>query len=136
MAFLDHLFFYTTNLKFTRNSIIKEGNYYKISSDFFKRNIQKRNKLLIKDLLMKHLGQLFFIYFQDKEIVDEIFEAMSKDLIQKLNLNHYLDETFKPLEITFDEYLATIEKFIFLMKKAVDPASIRRANFTPSQSGG
>jgi len=128
MAFLDHLFFYTTNLKFTRNSIIKEGNYYKISSDFFKKNIQKRNKILVKDLLYKHLSEPFYIFFKDKETVDTIFEAMAKDLVQKLNLSHYLDENFQQLEFTFDQYLATIEKFIFLMKKAIDDESIKRLN--------
>lgn len=133
MAFLDHLFFYTTNLKFTRNSILKEGNYYKISSDFFKKNIQKKNKLLIKDLLFKHMREPFYMYFKDTEVVDEIFEAMAKDLVQKLNLSHYLDENFQQLEFSFDEYLMTIEKFIFLMKKAIDVESIRRANFSIEQ---
>jgi len=130
MAFLDHLFFYTTNLKFTRNSILKEGNYYKISSDFFKKNILKKNKILIKDLLIKHLQEPFFIYFRDEETVNEIFEAMAKDLVQKLNLGHYLDENFQPLGFTYDEYLRTIEKFIILMKKSVDTDSIRRAHFS------
>jgi hypothetical protein len=130
MAFLDHLFFYTTNLKFTTNSIIKEGNYYKISSDFFKKNIQKKNKILVKDLLYKHMREPFYMYFKDAETVDEIFDAMAKDLIQKLNLSHYLDDNFQQLEFTFDEYLGTIEKFIFLMKKAIDTKSIQRANFS------
>jgi len=129
MAFLDHLFFYTTNLKFTRNSILKEGNHYKISSDFFKKNIQKKNKLLIKDLLFKHLSEPFYMYFKDAETVDTIFEAMAKDLVQKLNLSHYLDNDFHQLEFGFDEYLQTIEKFIFLMKKSIDIESIRRATF-------
>ena len=130
MAFLDHLFFYTTNLKFTKNSILKEGNYYKISSDFFKKNTQKKNKILIKDLLFKHIGEPFYMYFKDQEVVDEIFEVMAKDLVQKLNLSHYLSEEFKQLEFSFDEYLMTIEKFIFLMRKAIDTESIRRANFS------
>jgi hypothetical protein len=129
MAFLDHLFFYTTNLKYTRNSIIREGNYYKISSDFFKKNILKKNKMIIKDLLIKHFYEPFFIYFKDEETVEQIFEAMSKDLVQKLNLGHYLDENFKPLGFSYDQYLATIEKFIILMKKSLDTDSIRRANF-------
>jgi len=129
MAFLDHLFFYTTNLKYTRNSIIKEGNYYKISSDFFKKNILKKNKIIIKDLLIKHFYEPFFIYFKDEETVDEILEAMAKDLVQKLNLGHYLDENFKPLNFSYDEYLMTIEKFIILIKKSLDLESIRRANF-------
>jgi len=124
MSFLDHLFFYTTNLKFTKNSIIKEGNYYKISSDFFKKNILKKNKILIKDLLLKHLRELFYMYFKDEETVDEIFEAMAKDLVQKLNMSHYLNENFKPLEFAFDEYLMTIEKFIILMKKTIDDEKI------------
>lgn len=130
MAFVDHLFFYTTNLKFTKNSILKEGNYYKISSDFFKKNILKKNKIIIKDLLIKHLQEPFFIYFRDEETVNEIFEAMAKDLVQKLNLGHYLDENFQPLGFTYDEYLTTIEKFIILMKKSVDLDSIRRAHFS------
>ena len=130
MPFLDHLFFYTTNLKFTRNSIIKEGNYYKISSDFFKKNILKKNKLIIQDLLVKHLWEPFFIYFRDEETVQEIFEAMSKDLVHKLNMGHYLNENFQPLNFSYDEYLTTIEKFIVLMKKSIDTNSIRRANFT------
>ena len=129
MSFLDHLFFYSTNLKFTRNSILKEGNYYKISSDFFKKNILKKNKIIIKDLLIKHMQEQFWLYFRDEETVDEIFEGMAKDLVQKLNLSHYLDENFKPLGFSYDEYLATIEKFIILMKKSVDMNSIRRANF-------
>jgi hypothetical protein len=129
MPFLDHLFFYTTNLKFTRNSIIKEGNYYKISSDFFKKNILKKNKLIIQDLLVKHLWEPFYIYFRDEETVQEIFEAMSKDLVHKLNMGHYLNENFQPLNFTYDEYLTTIEKFIVLMKKSIDTNSIRRANF-------
>jgi hypothetical protein len=129
MAFLDHLFFYTTNLKFTKNSILKEGNYYKISSDFFKKNIIKKNKMIIKDLLIKHFQEPLFIYFKDEETVDEILEAASKDLIQKLNLGHYLNENFQPLSFSYDEYLATIEKFIILMKKSLDVESIRRANF-------
>jgi hypothetical protein len=130
MAFLDHLFFYTTNLKYTKNSIIREGNYYKISSDFFKKNILKKNKMIIKDLLIKHFYESFYIYFRDDETVDQILEAMSKDLVQKLNLGHYLDENFKPLGFSYDQYLATIEKFIILMKKSLDTDSIRRANFT------
>jgi len=129
MAFLDHLFFYTTNLKYTRNSLIKEGNYYKISSEFFKKNILKKNKIIIKDLLIKHLFESFYIYFRDEETVDQILEAMSKDLVQKLNLGHYLDENFQPLEFAYDDYLQTIEKFIILMKKSLDLSSIRRANF-------
>jgi hypothetical protein len=129
MPFLDHLFFYTTNLKFTRNSILREGNYYKISSDFFKKNILKRNKMIIKDLLIKHLQEPFWIYFKDEETVDEIFESMAKDLVQKLNLDHYLDENFKQLGFTYDQYLLTIEKFIILMKKAIDGDGIRRAHF-------
>jgi hypothetical protein len=127
MSFADHLYFYTTGLKFTNNSIIKEGSYYKISSDFFKKNVLKKNKLLIKDLLIKHLWEPFYVYFRDEETVQEIFEATAKDLAQKVNLSHYLDENFQPLEFSYDEYLATIEKFIILMKKAVDPHSIRRA---------
>jgi len=129
MAFLDHLFFYTTNLKYTRNSILKEGNYYKISSDFFKKNILKKNKMIIKDLLVKHFFESFYIYFRDEETVNEILDAMAKDLVQKLNLGHYLDENFKPLGFSYDEYLLTIEKFIILMKKSLDTSSIRRANF-------
>lgn len=135
MAFLDHLFFYTTNLKFTRNSILKEGNYYKISSDFFKKNILKKNKMIIKDLLIKHLKEAFWIYFRDEETVDEIFEAMAKDLVQKLNMGHYLDENFQPLGFSYDEYLTTIEKFIILMKKSVDGDSIRRAHFSLKLKG-
>ncbi len=129
MDFLDHLFFYTTNLKFTRNSILPEGNYYKISSDFFKKNILKKNKLIIRDLLLKHLWEPFIIYFRDEETVNEIFEGMSKDLVHKLNMSHYLDEDFRTLNFGYDEYLQTIEKFIILMKKTLDPACIRRANF-------
>ena len=130
MSFVDHLFFYTTSLKYTRNSIIKEGNYYKISSDFFKKNILKKNKIIIKDLLIKHLQEPFYIYFRDEETIDEIFEAMAKDLVQKLNLGHYLDENFQPLEFQYDDYLATIEKFIILLKKSIDSDSIRRAHFS------
>jgi len=132
MSFVDHLFFYTTNLKFTRNSIIKEGNYYKISSDFFKKNVLKKNKMIIKDLLMKHLQEPFWIYFRDEETVNEIFDAMSKDLVQGLNLGHYLDENFQPLEFQYDDYLSTIEKFIMLLKKSIDSDSdsIRRAHFS------
>jgi hypothetical protein len=127
MPFVDHLYFYTTGLKFTRNSVLKEGNYYKISSDFFKKNVLKKNKLLVKDLLVKHLWEPFFVYFREEETIHEIFEAMSKDLAQKVNLNHYLDENFQPLEFSYDEYLTTIEKFIILMKKSIDQDSIRRA---------
>jgi len=130
MSFLDHMYFYTTNLKFTRNSILSEGNHYKISSDFFKKNIQKKNKLLVKDMLFKHMSEPFYIYFKDMETVDEIFDAMAKDLVQKLNLGHYLNEDFKQLDFTFDEYLTTLDKFIFLMKKAIDIDSIRRINFS------
>ena len=130
MSFVDHLFFYTTSLKYTRNSIIKEGNYYKISSDFFKKNVLKKNKIIIKDLLMKHLQEPFYIYFRDEETVSEIFEAMAKDLVQKLNMGHYLDESFQPLEFQYDEYLSTIEKFIILLKKSIDSDSIRRAHFS------
>jgi hypothetical protein len=129
MAFLDHLFFFTTNLKFTRNSVLKEGNHYKISSDFFKKNTLKKNKIIIKDMLVKHLWEPFIIYFRDEETVDEIFEGMSKDLVHKLNMSHYLDENFKPLNFSYDEYLSTIEKFIILMKKTIDSSGIRRANF-------
>lgn len=129
MAFVDHLFFYSTNLKFTRNSILKEGSYYKISSDFFKKNILKKNKIIIKDLIIKYLQEPFWLYFRDEETIDQIFESMAKDLVQKLNLGHYLDENFQPLGFTYDEYLATIEKFIILMKKSLDTNSIRRANF-------
>ncbi len=129
MDILDHLFFYTTSLKFTRNSILKEGNYYKISSDFFKKNILKKNKLIIRDLLMKHLWEPFIIYFKDIETVNEIFEGMAKDLVHKLNMSHYLNEEFKSLNFGYDEYLQTIEKFIILMKKTLDPSGIRRANF-------
>ncbi len=130
MDILDHLFFYTTSLKFTRNSILKEGNYYKISSDFFKKNILKKNKIIIRDLLLKHLWEPFIIYFRDEETVNEIFDGMSKDLVHKLNMSHYLNEDFNSLEFGYDEYLQTIEKFIVLMKKTLDPAGIRRANFT------
>ncbi len=129
MSFLDHLFFFTTNLKFTKNSILKEGNYYKISSDFFKKNVLKKNKIIIKDLLLKHMWEPFIIYFRDEETVNEIFESMSKDLVHKLNMSHYLDSDFKSLNFGYDEYLQTIEKFIILMKKTIDPAGIRRANF-------
>ncbi len=129
MEVLDHLFFYTTNLKFTRNSILKEGNYYKISSDFFKKNVLKKNKIIIQDLLMKHLWEPFILYFRDEETVHEIFEAMAKDLVHKLNMSHYLNEDFHALNFGYDEYLATIEKFIVLMKKTIDPTGIRRANF-------
>ncbi len=129
MDFLDHLFFYTTNLKFTRNSILPEGNYYKISSDFFKKNVLKKNKIIIKDLLIKHMWEPFILYFRDEETVMEIFEATSKDLVHKLNMSHYLDSDFKPLNFGYDEYLQTIEKFIILMKKAIDPAGVRRASF-------
>ncbi len=129
MDVLDHLFFYTTSLKFTRNSILKEGNYYKISSDFFKKNVLKKNKIIINDLLTKHLWEPFIIYFQDAETVNEIFEGMAKDLVHKLNMAHYLDEDFNTLNFGYDEYLQMIEKFIILMKKTLDPAGIRRANF-------
>ncbi len=129
MEVLDHLFFYTTNLKFTKNSILKEGNYYKISSDFFKKNVLKKNKIIIQDLLMKHLWEPFILYFRDEETVHEIFEAMAKDLVHKLNMSHYLNEDFHALNFGYDEYLATIEKFIVLMKKTIDPTGIRRANF-------
>ncbi len=131
IAFMDHFYFYTTNLKFTRNSILKEGNYYKISSDFFKKSTLKKSKITVKDLLVKHLWEPFYIYFRDEETVNEIFEATAKDLVHKLNMSHYLDENFQPLSFSFDEYLATIEKFIILMKKSVDVESIRRANFAP-----
>jgi len=136
MAFLDHLFFYTTNLKFTKNSILKEGNYYKISSDFFKKNVLKKNKLIIKDLLIKHLFETFYIYYKDEEVVDQVLDSMAKDLVQKLNLGHYLDENFQPLGFSYDDYLLTIEKFIFLMKKSIDTGSIRRANFARGRSYG
>ena len=128
IPFMDHMYFYTTNLKYTKNSIIPEGNYYKISSDFFKKNVLKRNKLLLMDLLYKHIGNYFYIYFQDKEIVETIIENIAKDLSQKLNLEHYLTEDFKQLEFSYDVYLNTIEKFIFLMKKAFDDTSIMRHN--------
>ena len=86
--------------------------------------------MIIKDLLMKHFYESFYVYFRDEETVDEILEAMAKDLVQKLNLGHYLDENFKPLGFSYDQYLMTIEKFIILMKKSLDTNSIRRANFT------
>ncbi len=129
MDFLDHLYFFTTNLKFTRTSLLKESNYYKISSDFFKKNILKKVKIVIRDLLLKHLWEPFIIYFRDEETVNEIFESMAKDLVHKLNMSHYLDEDFKTLNFSYDEYLQTLEKFIILMKKTIDPAGIRRANF-------
>jgi hypothetical protein len=72
----------------------------------------------------------FIIYFRDEETVDEIFEGMSRDLVHKLNMSHYLDEHFQTLNFSYDDYLKTIEKFIVLMKKTIDPAGIRRANFT------
>jgi hypothetical protein len=128
ISFLDHLFFYTTNLKYTRNAFLKEGNYYKISSDFFKKNILKKNKIIVKDLLIKHFKESFYIYFRDEETVDQILDAMSKDLVQKLNFSHYLDEDFQPLSFSYDEYLSTIEKFIFLMKKSLDLNSLKRAS--------
>jgi len=129
MSFLDHLFFYNTALKYTRNSIIKEGNNYKISSDFFKKNVRKKNKLVIKDLLLKHLLEPFYIYFNDMAVVDDIFESMAKDLVQKLDMSHYLDEDFNQLEFSFDEYLKTIEKFIFLMRKSINLDNIKRVNY-------
>jgi len=133
MDILDHLYFYTTSLKFTRNSILKEGNYYKISSDFFKKNVLKKNKIIIRDLLIKHMWEPFIIYFRDEETVNEIFEGMSKDLVHKLNMSHYLNEDFESLNFGYDEYLQTIEKFIILMKKTLDPSGIRRANFSVAQ---
>ena len=126
MPFLDHLFFYSTNLKYTRNSILKESQYYKISSDFFKKNVLKRNKIQIYDLLVKHMWEPFYIYFRDEETVKEIFENMAKDLTQKLNFSHYLDKNFKPLTFSYDEYLNTIERFIVLMKKSIDMSSITK----------
>jgi hypothetical protein len=74
--------------------------------------------------------QPFMLYFKDEETVDEIFEAMAKDLVHKLNMSHYLDENFKPLNFGYDEYLSIIEKFVILMKKTIDPTGIRRANFS------
>ncbi len=129
MDFLDHLYFFTTNLKFTRTSLLKESNYYKISSDFFKKNVLKKSRIIIMDLLLKHMWEPFIIYFRNEETVTEIFESMAKDLVHKLNMSHYLDEDFNKLNFGYDEYLQTIEKFIILMKKTIDPAGIRRANF-------
>lgn len=120
MPFIDHLYFYSTSLKFTNNSVLKESKYHKISSSFFKKSNIKKNRLIIKELLNKHLWKYFFDFFKDPETVDEIFEAMAKDLIQKLNVQHYLDDDFKPLQLSFDEYLNTIEKFVVLMKKTLE----------------
>lgn len=119
MPFVDHLYFYSTSLKFTNNSFMKESKYHKVSSTFFKKSNIKKNRLIIKELLNKYLWKYFFEYFKDAETVDEIFEAMAKDLIQKLNVSHYLDEDFKPLKLSFDEYLNTIEKFVVLMQKTL-----------------
>ncbi len=129
MPFIDHLYFFSTNLKFTRNGVLSEGNHYKLSSDFFKKNVAKKDRIIIKDLLMKHLWEPFYLFFKDEQTVSEIFDATAKDLVHKLNMSHYLTENFQPLHLGYDEYLQKLEKFIILMKKSVDGASIRRSSF-------
>lgn len=129
MPFIDHLYFYSTNLKFTRNSIMPDGNHYKLDSNFFKKNVAKKDRIIIKDLLLKHLWEPFFLFFKDEDTVNEIFDATAKDLAHKLNMSHYLTEDFQPLELGYDDYLQKLEKFIILMKKSVDSSSIRRSSF-------
>ena len=129
MPFIDHMYFYSTNLKFTKNGVLREGNHYKLDSNFFKKNAAKKDRMIIKDLLMKHLWEPFFLYFKDEETVDEIFNGTAKDLAHKLNMSHYLTSDFKPLELGYDEYLQKLEKFVILMKKSVDDTSIRRMGF-------
>jgi len=119
MPFVDHMYFYSTSLKFTNNAVLKESRYHKVNSNFFKRVNAKKNRVIIKELLNKHLWRYFYEHFRDREIVDEIFEAMSKDLMLKLNINHYLDDNYNSLQLSFDEYLNFMEKFIVLMKKTL-----------------
>lgn len=121
MPFIDHLYFFSTSLKFTKNSISKESEYHKISSTFFKKSNIKKNKVIIKELLNKYLWNYFFNFFKDADTVNEIFEAMSRDLVQKINTSQYLDSNFKPIQLSFDEYLSMIERFIIMMRKTLSP---------------
>lgn len=121
ISFMDHFYFYGTSLKFTKNSINKESTYHKISGNFFRKTNIKKTRMLLHELMTKHFWKFYYEQFKDEETVTQIIEAIVRDLMQKINVDQYLDANFSPLNMTYDEYLLFLEKFIILMKKTIVP---------------
>jgi len=118
MPFLDWMHFYSTCVKFTKSNDVPEAQYFKINGSFFKKNTSKKTRIIITKYLNKHMWEIFFDKFKDEATVETIFDSISKDLVQKLNMNFYLNEDFSTLEFTQEEHEAIIEKFILLFKKS------------------
>lgn len=125
MSLLDHMYFYNTVYKYTKNSSDVYGtsntlnNKYIVNSEFFKKSNKKKNLLYIQEKLSKKLFAHFYNLFGDKDSVMEILESMAKDIIKKLNFNYYLDEDLKSVEFNFNEYLDNIDYFIDRIEKVV-----------------
>jgi len=134
MSLLDHMYFYETVYKYTKNSSDAHGtsnelnNKYIVNSEFFKKSNKKKNLLYIQEKLGKKLFSHFYNIFGDKESVMQILESMSKDIIKKLNFNYYLDEDLKSVEFNFNEYLDNIDYFIDRIEKVI----LRDKSITPN----
>jgi hypothetical protein len=132
-SLLDHMYFYETAYKYTKNHG-DDGNAYGdeknklpvslentsvINSSFLKKNTKKKNILYIKEKLTKKLFRYFYNIFGDKESVLEILTKMAEDILTKLNFNLYLDENLNKLDLTFNEYLDNIDFFIDKIEKII-----------------
>lgn len=132
-SLLDHMYFYETAYKYTKN-LGDDGNAYGndlnklpcslentsvINNVFLKKNTKKKNILYIKEKLIKKLFKYFYNIFGDKESVLEILTKMAEDILTKLNFNLYLNKDLNKLELSFNEYLDNIDFFIDKIEKII-----------------
>ena len=120
---LDHVYIYNTVYKYTKNNIQgapKITNAKVINSYFFKKNTKKKNINYIKEKLTSKLYPIFYNIFVDKDTVLDIIEVIAKDILKKINFDFYLDdETLDDLNMTFNEYLESIDYFIDKIEKII-----------------
>jgi len=149
MSLLDHMYFYETAYKYTKN-FGDDGNAYckdankmpldlentsVINSSFLKKNTKKKNILYIKEKLIKKLFKYFYNIFGDKDSVIEILTKMAEDILTKLNFNLYLDKNLNKLDLSFNAYLDNIDFFIDKIEKIILSDGIEEVNIKELTSG-